>query len=297
MNKTFLIYILSVIPLIGYGQFDVNKAFEALKQAEKGNSIVETTVVPDLSIVRQQYRLERNGEYFGRNHNPHYGETYSLAVKVSGGTLFLQDVVEPWKRDADYARDNASGKYSPSLYWTYQRPLDGGEYKSVNFEITEDNGYVKPLNQGKSLYIHSDVVGDFGLSIDNVPGEKQGFMLWAYSPTNVPDSAMTVDILQSPFTVVASADSSLVKMTPNAPERIIGGIFVTPKYERGGRVQFILSGVAVRDDSDGWCLQLLCAGNKDTVAIEESVITPSAGGNFAPGDVGDRSNPQKKKKK
>lgn len=294
MKKIF-IYILILIPLSGYGQFDVNRAFEALKQAEKDMTLVETSVMPDLSIIRQQYRLERNGEYFGKNHKPYYGESYSLAVKVSGGTLFLSDVMEPWKMDADYARDNASGNYAPSLYWTYQRPLTETDYKTVNFELTEDNGFVRPLNVGKSLYMHTDVVGDFGLSIDNAPGAKKGTVLWAYTSDSAQDSDMVVSFRQVPLSVDARLDSTLVKMSPDNPGNIIGGIFITPKYEKGGRVQFLLSGIAVRDDSGGWSLQLLCPDDKITVSEESSGITKSYGDK--PRENDDVNSAGKKKKK
>lgn len=297
MKKIIFIYIMTIAPLISYGQFDVNKAFEALKQAEKETSLVETSVLPDLSIIRQQYRLHRNGEYFGKNHNPYYGESYSLAVKVSGGTLFLSDVMEPWKRDADYARDNASGNYTPSLYWTYQRPLTETDYKSVNFEITDDNGYVRPMNVDKSLYMHTDVVGDFGLSIDNASGEKKGYVLWAYAPNDVQDSAMVVDFRQVSFSIDARPDSALVKMSPADPAKVIGGIFVTPKYERGGRIQFLLSGVAVRDSSDEWSLQLLCSDDKITRSEDWCGITRSSDNGDTKRDNEKNSATKKKKKK
>lgn len=295
MKKITFVYILMLVPLSSFGQFDVNKAFEALKQAERETTIVETSVLPDLSIIRQQYRLERNGEYFGKNHKPFYGESYSLAVKVSGGTLFLSDVVEPWKRDADYARDNASGNYTPSLYWTYQRSLNDTVYKTVNFEILDDNGFVRPLNADKSLYMHTDVVGDFGLTIDNAPGEKKGTVLWAYTP-DVQDSTMVVSFRQTPITVDACPDSTLVKMSPDDPGNIIGGIFISPKYEKGGRVQFLLSGFAVRDSSGRWGIQLFCSEDKVTPSEVSSGITKSYGDATNKNDD-DKSAGKKKKKK
>lgn len=231
------------------------------------------SIIPELSIIRQQYRLERNGDFYGKNNKPYYGESFSLAIKVSGGTVFLSDVVEPWKRDADYARDNASGNYKPSLFWTYQRPINEANYKSVNLEIRGASDYVKPLNADKSLYLHTDAINDFGLSIDYTPDNKKGYMIWAYSKTDVQDSAMVIELRQSSLAVDAKADSSLTKMSPSDPEKLIGGIFVTPKYERGGRVQFLLSGVAVRSSSSGWDLQLLCFDDKNTKSEITSIIT------------------------
>lgn len=244
------------------------------KAATANGAAVEIqAITPELSIIRQQYRLERNGEYFGKNNKPFYGESYSLAVKVSGGTLFLSDVMEPWKLDADYARDNASGNYKPSLFWTYQRSVNDTIYKSIDFEIRGKSDYLKPINVDKSLYLHTDAISDFGLSVDNAEGEKKGYMLWAYTNTDLQDSAMVVDLHQSPLAIEAKADSTLIKMNPSSPEKIIGGVYVTPKFEKGGRVQYLLSGVAVRNELNGWSLQLLCVNDKITKSEGKSSIT------------------------
>ena len=235
--------------------------------ANSGSSANLQAVLPELSIIRQQYRLERNGEFFGKNNKPYYGESFSLAVKVSGGTVFLSDVKEPWKGDSDYARDNASGNYKTSLYWTYQRAINDTNYKSVNFGIkdeSDESDYVSPLNADKTLYLHTDAISDFGLSIDKETGNKKGYMIWAYTKSDIQDSAMIVDLRQSQLSIDAKADSALITMTPSTPEKIIGGIYITPKFARGGIVQYLLSGVAVRNKSNGWDLQLLCSDYKIT---------------------------------
>lgn len=241
--------------------------------AANSSSVEMQAITPELSVIRQQYRLERNGSYYGKNNLPFYGESYSLAVKVSGGTYLTSDAVEPWKIDTDYARDNASGNYKPSIYWTYQRPINEAKYKAVNLEIKDESEFVKPVNAEKSLYLHTDAINDFGLSIDNTTGNKKGTMIWVYSKTDIQDSAMAVVFQQSSFTIEAKEDSSLVEMTPTTPEKIIGGIFVTPKIEKGGRVQYLLSGVAVRNKSNGWSLQLLCIDDRITKSESSSSLT------------------------
>ena len=212
--------------------------------ATSGPSAELQAILPELSIIRQQYRLERNGEFFGKNHKPYYG-------------------------------DNASGNYKTSLYWTYQRSINDAAYKSIDLEIKGESDYVRPLNADKTLYVHTDAISDFGLSIDKETGSKKGYMIWAYTKSEVSDSAMVVDLRQTQLSVKAKADSALVKINPSTPEKIIGGIYVTPKFERGGRVQYLLSGVAVRNKSNGWDLQLLCSDDKITKSESASNITKS----------------------
>lgn len=185
--------------------------------------------------------------------------------------------MEPWKYDPDYARDNASGNYKTSLYWTYRRSVNEANYKSIDLEIRGESDFIRPVNAEKTLYVHTDAISDFGLSIDKGIGSKKGYMIWAYTKSEVPDSAMVVDLRQSQFLVEAKADSALVKMDVSTPEKIIGGIYVTPKFERGGRLQYLLSGVAVRNKSNGWDLQLLCSDDKITKSETAHSVTKSNG--------------------
>lgn len=258
--------------LEGFGGITKNDSItKSIGKSESSTDLVKDAVAPSLSILRQQYRLELNGNYYGKNGKAFYGETYSLGIKVSGGMLFLGDVVEPWKNDADYKRANADGKYKTEYFWTYQRKLADSIYKAVELELGSD--FTKPLNQGKSLWEHQD--GDLGLDIDRTPGQKAGYMVWAYAATNVHDSAMTVNLTQSAITVNARQDTT-VALSPDNPDRVLGGLFVVPKYSTGGRVQFMLVGVAVRTGGSKWALQPLTqGGSAPTVSTDDATPTPS----------------------
>lgn len=225
-------------------------------KAESNQNLLNNAVESELSIIRQQYRLENKGNHYGKNNLPYYGETYSLAIKVSGGLLFMDDVVAPWKNDDDYQRTNASGKYKTEYFWTYQRGLRDSSYVAIDLEL-EKPDYAFPINDNKTLYKHLDAQSDFGLSIDDAEGKKEGYMVWAYSTTTTNDSAMVVELKQVPYSTNATSDSTSIAMSPSNPEKIIGGLFVVPRFEKGGRVQFMLVGAAVKTSDAKWDLQLL----------------------------------------
>lgn len=216
--------------------------------------IIKEVLSSDLYLIRQQYRLERKGKTYGKSHKPYYGETYSLGIKVSGGMYVTNSAIEPWKGDTDYERVNADGKYKPEYFWTYQRHLNDSVYKAV--ELDFGTSYISAVNADKSLWLHQDLQSDFGLAVDNSLGEKKGYMLWAYSNTDIQDSAMVVELRQSVFKTVVKADSTLVPMSPNNDGKLIGGLFVVPKYEKGGVVKMLLAGVAVKSEAAKWSLQL-----------------------------------------
>lgn len=273
MKKTLFIYILSIVPLLCYGQIDINKAFEALKQAKAETSIIESSVMAELSIVRQQFQLARDGKTYGKNNKPYYGESYSLAIKISNGMILSSSVIEPWKNDVDYNRLNQSGQYKPELFWTYQRSLNDVDYHEVDLEF--GTVYNHPLDVKQQLYVHDEKKGDFGLEIDESAGEKSGYMVWV-SSTNLQDSAMSVSIKQTPLNLVASEDSARIALDASDDNNILGGLFVVPRYERGGRIQLRLVGVAVPAEADGkWELYLLTKGNPD----RKSDVTPTETGN------------------
>lgn len=238
----------------------------------QGINITKEALSPDLYIIRQQYRLERKGKTYGKNHKPYYGETYSLGIKVSGGMYVTNSVIEPWKGDVDYERVNADGKYKPEYFWTYQRHLNDSVYKAV--ELDFGTAYISAVNVDKSLWLHQDLQSDFGLSVDNSLGEKKGYMLWAYSKTNAQDSAMVVEFRQSVLKTVVKADSTLVPMSPNDEGKLIGGLFVVPKYEKGGVVKMLLAGVAVKSEAAKWSLQLF-ANNQVSKEVATGPITES----------------------
>ncbi len=263
MKQAFIICLLIVCQATGTSA-QISLADLLKGKVAIGNTveIAQEAVKPEMFIIRQQYRLERNGEYYGKNNKPFYGETYSLAIKVAGGMMFLDDVVEPWKNDADYKRVNATGKYKPAQFWTYQRAITDSVYKATDLELGTE--YVVPFNAQQTLYTHIEEKGNFGLSIDKETGVKAGYMIWAYSKTNVQDSAMIVELRQQQDTIDIKPDSTLITMSPTEPEKIIGGIYVTPKYGHQGNVQFVLTGIAVRTDNSGWALQTLAANNAPT---------------------------------
>lgn len=217
-------------------------------------------VLPELFIIRQQYRLKRDGMYYGKNNLPFYGENYTLGIKVAGGLIMQNRVVYPWMDDSDYHNVNKTGKYKPVRFGSYERNLSDSVYKEKDLEL--DSKYVSPIDTDSLIYKHTDIYADFGLSIDESEGKKTGYMLWAYASTDVQDSAMTVSLGQQSYTV--SSDSLHVKMDPSDAGRVIGGLYVVPKYDRAGRVQFLLAGVASKNSVGNWILTLLAKRGKDS---------------------------------
>ena len=247
-------------------------ALDLAQRSEKSDTVSAPlmsyldAVLPALSIVRQQYRLERNGESYGRNKKAYYGETYSLGVKVSGGTILMRNVIYPWENDADYQRVNSSGKYKPTYFYSMQRPIYENTWKPVELELNTQ--YVTPITADSSLFKHTDTMSDFGLPTDETPGSKQGYLIWAYSETSLQDSAMQVKLLQTEMKTNAQGDANAVAVHPEGISNVLGGIYVVPIVERAGYIKLMLVGMAVKKSANDWQLRLLTNGSSELTKVD-----------------------------
>lgn len=221
----------------------------AVKTSLVESDLVFKAVAPALKIIKQQYRLKKDGDFFGRNNKPHFGESLSLGVKVSGGTILQNEVLYPWVNDKDYKEVNEAGKYTPVLYDSYQKSVIGGDYEKVDFEL--NTPYVKSVGKDSLLYIHSDVYSDFGLNMDTASGEKSGYMLWVYEADGKCDYKVEALNLQ------ASVESTVIQMKTSSPSKVLGGVYVIPVNERPGTISFYLVGVASTCNNKDWSLKLL----------------------------------------
>lgn len=289
MNKIFCVLITFLCVSIGYAQKEERKkellpSYDEFINASPGSpksgsqtigvideqgALLNSALSQELSIIRQQYRLARDGKTYGKNNKPYYGESYSLAIKISNGMILSNCVIEPWKDDVDFKRLNSSDQYKPELFRSFQRPLDNTNYREIDMEFGTD--YIHPVDSRKSVYVHEEKKGDFGLSIDNTPGERMGYMVWVSSNTNLQDSAMSVTIKQNSMKIIASEDSTNINLNVTDSEKLLGGLFVVPKYERGGKVLLQLVGVAVlAENGKNWELSLLTKGKAEKKATSTS---------------------------
>lgn len=250
--------------------------------------LVTEAVKDNFVLIRQQYRLKRQGDYFGKDNMPFFGETYTLGVKVSGGMLMQNRVVLPWLWDSDYKRINEDGKYEPTMFWSYQKNLNDSVFKTTDLEL--GTKYVYPVSSDSLVFLHESSHAGFGLQTDMTEGTKRGYMVWAYAATNVHDSTMTVQLRQSEYTVTANSDSAVVKITPDDADRLLGGVLVVPRFEAKGRVQFLLAGVAAKTMDGQWKLQLLT--QKSETGTAEPVYEEAPEPNVTP-----ISKPSRKRKK
>lgn len=253
-------------------QSSFDEAIKSLIKSRKENAFIIDALKPELCIIRQQYQLKRGEDMYGSDGKSYYGETYTLGVKVPGYLYMQRGVLKPWEGDKNYNRVNADGKYESVYFKSFQRSLVENKVAYSPIEIEFGRSYLQAINSDQTLYRQEDLVSDFGLSIDEAGGEKRGIMVWVYSNSTLKDSAMTVSFQQEMLSLEAKSDSILIPQTVSNADRLLGGVFVVPSYERGGRIQIRLAGIAVRTANGDWNLQLL-ASHFDDVSVTDTKDT------------------------
>lgn len=249
-------------------QSSFDEAIKSLIKSRKENAFIIDALKPELCIIRQQYQLKRGEDMYGSDGKSYYGETYTLGVKVPGYLYMQRGVLKPWEGDKNYDRVNADGKYESVYFKSFQRSLVENKVAYSPIEIEFGRSYLQAINSDQTLYRQEDLVSDFGLSIDEAGGEKRGIMVWVYSNSTLKDSAMTVSFQQEMLSLEAKSDSILIPQTVSNADRLLGGVFVVPSYERGGRIQIRLAGIAVRTANGDWNLQLLASHFDDVSATD-----------------------------
>lgn len=249
-------------------QSSFDEAIKSLIKSRKENAFIIDALKPELCIIRQQYQLKRGEDMYGSDGKSYYGETYTLGVKVPGYLYMQRGVLKPWEGDKNYDRVNADGKYESVYFKSFQRSLVETKVAYSPIEIEFGRSYLQAINSDQTLYRQEDLVSDFGLSIDETGGEKRGIMVWVYSNSTLKDSAMTVSFQQEMLSLEAKSDSILIPQTVSNADRLLGGVFVVPSYERGGRIQIRLAGIAVRTANGNWNLQLLASHFDDVSATD-----------------------------
>ncbi len=249
-------------------QSSFDDAIKSLIKSRKENAFIIDALKPELCIIRQQYQLKRGEDMYGSDGKSYYGETYTLGVKVPGYLYMQRGVLKPWEGDKNYDRVNADGKYESVYFKSFQRSLVETKVAYSPIEIEFGRSYLQAINSDQTLYRQEDLVSDFGLSIDEAGGEKRGIMVWVYSNSTLKDSAMTVSFQQEMLSLEAKSDSILIPQIVSNADRLLGGVFVVPSYERGGRIQIRLAGIAVRTANGDWNLQLLASHFDDVSATD-----------------------------
>lgn len=234
---------------------DVIKPVISVEHSSSENVLLSKALESSLVIIKQQYRLEKDGTWWGNDGLDYFGQTFSLGIKVSGGMLFTSTVMYPWEYDSNFA--NIDKDYTPYVYNSYMTAISSNSFERTNLEL--ESKFVSPISvMGQSenknalaVFRHENSKASFGLPlIDHAALEEsvRGYQVWVYYDGS--NASLKVDDY-----VYEPNGSSAERQTVNSDDRIIGGLAVSVNFQPGGRMQLMLLGVAVQDPkSKNWSM-------------------------------------------
>lgn len=253
--------------------------------------MIEDAIKDGIYIVEQSYRLRSNndGKFYGRNNQPEFSKTYSVAIKLNGAYCIDEQVLTPWESDDNYISLSTAEKerYAPVLYKS--------SYRGV-FQSKWDNFPVDTLNctkiVGSQLYSMADEHGAFGFQVNVIEGLKKGWVVWVttsedISKTNSFNSNLNIYRLE----IELIKGQSLYEINqPAFQSNSIGGIYVVPEVNRIGQITFTLVGM-MRNIDKKWSVVTLGE-------VKENGQDENSNSELTPINENETSNePQKKKKK
>ncbi|MDE7346271.1 MAG: hypothetical protein K2N48_05980 [Muribaculaceae bacterium] len=245
--------------LIGSIQFDPSD-FSMPDRVDGFQDTFEETLTPGIFIVKTGFQIcnKESGELFGLNGKDEFGEIYGIGVKTTDGILLYDKSVRPWRYNQKFGK--YMEKYDPIFTQPMYRTMSANsQLTSLEFDIATGITLVD-----STLYkFDSPTFDKDGFKLNNDTGKLTGWIVWIIAKDtdnlgyedkidfnisrqewDISDRGYVVDIEQ-----------------PNTELQILGGIFLVPKVNGPGALQFSISGIAVPINEKwtlafpDWCVQ------------------------------------------
>ena len=200
--------------------------------------------------VNQSYELcdTITDEHFGQNGKDYFNIIPFIGINTSKGFVFPSAMLEPWTSDSDY--DEYKEQYKPLI--------SASKYSVLNTDKDLDLGTSTQPVSGTGITKHLCLLNDTtqeqsGLSVDTIPGIKNGWLIWLSSNTNLADTdSVRFTSIKKEIEVPIDGRDLHIEI-PEISETVYGGVYVTPILTSIGQLTFTLTGVMVLG-KDGWVM-------------------------------------------
>lgn len=226
-----------------------------LSLLSNNQQLIKDAVENGIFEISHSYQLEDTTTHqkFGRYGKNEFGTGYALGIKVIGGIITTERLVEPWKYDINYQK--YKGSHKPVSYKIEERQLND---TIIAPSFCQPSNPLKINGEQFAFLPDSTVSKSNGLSLDSIAGEKDGWIVWvvADNSINSGESINNSSLIIHKFSIQSDTIPTLIK-TPNTDKHIWGGIFIVPTYPSLGSIEFVLSGVITQNDTNNWLLNLI----------------------------------------
>lgn len=236
-QRSIILYLFIIFGLgfSAHGQL-LNLAFRSNNQ-----QILEDAIKGSFIKVIQSYELcdTTSNERFGREGNSYFSQIPYLGIETSNGLILPAEALTPWSKDEDFIK--YEGKYKPLLTETNFQALDllAPSRENVPSLIDTNN----TINMNGYVCFNDSLTDNIGLMVDSIPGQKNGWLIWATSPKtfNQSDSIKVISIRRD--INISDNASPITIEKPNTEDEIIGGIYIVPVHSKIGQINLYISGI------------------------------------------------------
>lgn len=239
-----LVFLLMILPVQLFAQFEIGM-FSTPSQL-----MVENAVKSSFFLSKQSYQLrdKKSGELFGVNGKKEFSAQYAIGVKVRGGIILGDRMLQPWLYDSKFGKYKEG--YEPVPYQaTYTALEDEVSYKELEYDSEAQKGIIDKL-----IYRYpSDVFAGEGLAADSTAGIKNGWIIWVTAKeTDWEKTAAVNYVTYQKDLNVSKEDTSFGIEKPKGNLKLLGGLYVVPFYTGIGTIEFKLCGIIVQDTETTW---------------------------------------------
>lgn len=253
MKRIIIVFIVLIAPLICYGQFDLDKAFEAYQESLKKDStaatidsIADSLVMSKLFLLRQEYSLydKKKKKYYGYDGKDHFGAIYSVGLRCKGFNILFDEAVNPWNHDENFSEFSGKNLVPVISASKYKLLSDTICHKYVAYDtIVVSTQAIKDdfLYASKPFTAAQD-----GFTVNKADTCKTGVIVWICAQKgNIQDDNAEIKLL---YTYINAEMFGSISVNPPAEAtNIIGAIYLT-KSDDASSKQYDLSGIVIHKD-------------------------------------------------
>lgn len=227
--------------------------------------LVERSVRDGLIVFSQEYQLEDTLTHkrYSLDNQRYFGKLTSFAVLTDNGILSSPRILQPWESDENFIRYKNSN-YKPVVSMTSAMSVSDTTWRETSLLVPSTT---LPLKDSTWCFLRDSTLNQ-GFICDTLESEEDGWLVWMMAGGTNDKENLSLETVRYKY-VEESNDKAIQALSGN----VIGGVFITPSYERVGQIIFKLKGILTPCE-DGWRLCAVVTEKEPTLEDIDNASAP-----------------------
>ena len=237
--------------------------------------MVEDAVKSGLVILHQQYQLQdvtaTTPSFYGWGGEKHFGESYTLSIKIPEGYYLSDPAAFPWKYDQNFEEYQNNPKYAPVLSKSEFRNLSDSLFSP---SVTVSNPW--EVSENRIYSVHDTAFTNRGFMVDTTSlGTLNGWIVWveALKPLLEQTTQPLSCVIYSLELTIENGQLLYEVNAPSTRGTLLGGIYVVPEVTDVGQLTFKLLGILYQENNSWGVVRIQESTNRERPSVEGG-LTP-----------------------